>query len=45
MNFLEILKFNKIENEEIANIQLEANSNTIIAQIGKKFIVNIFLKL
>tara|TARA_B100001146_G_C15976556_1_gene346443 strand:- start:10 stop:147 length:138 start_codon:yes stop_codon:yes gene_type:complete len=45
MNFLEILKFNKTESEEIANILLEANSNTIIAQIGKKFIVNIFLKL
>ena len=44
MNFLEILKFNKTESEEIANILLEENSNTIIAQIGKKFIVNIFLK-
>ena len=44
MNFHKIVKFKKTESEEIANIILEANNNTIIAQIGKKFIVNIFLK-
>ena len=44
MNFHKIVKFKKTESEDIANIILEANNNTIIAQIGKKFIVNIFLK-
>jgi len=45
MDFIRIINFNKKECEEIANIILEANNNTILAQIGKNFIINIFLKV
>ena len=33
MDFIRIINFNKKECEEIANIILEANKNTILAQI------------
>ena len=44
MKFEEIIKYKTDESKEIANIIIEANKNTIIAQIGKNFITNIFLK-
>ena len=44
MKFKEIIKYKTDESKEIANIIIEANKNTIIAQIGKNFITNIFLK-
>ena len=44
MNFVKVINFKKKECEEITNIILEANKNTILAQIGKDFIINIFLK-
>ena len=44
MRFTKVINFKKKECEEITNIILEANRNTILAQIGKNFIINIFLK-
>lgn len=44
MKFVKVINFKKKECEEITNIILEANKNTILAQIGKDFIINIFLK-
>ena len=44
MKFIKVINLKKKEREEITNIILEANNNTILAQIGKNFIINIFLK-
>ena len=37
MKFIKVINLKKKEREEITNIILEANNNTILAQIGKNF--------
>ena len=44
MKFQKLIKYSKKEALELTEIILEANNNTIIAQIGENFLIDTFIK-